>query len=104
MEITYTWYGHATHGLKVGEHRLLIDPYFTDNPSAPIKAEETEADFILISHGHGDHLGDTIEIAERTGALCITNFEIANWLAEKGVMPTVSKSAAVFITPLVISN
>ncbi|MGI6258562.1 MAG: metal-dependent hydrolase [Anaerolineaceae bacterium] len=85
MEITYTWYGHATHGLKVGEHRLLIDPYFTDNPSAPIKAEETEADFILISHGHGDHLGDTIEIAERTGALCITNFEIANWLAEKGV-------------------
>ena len=85
METIYTWYGHATHGLKVGEHRLLIDPYFTGNPSAPITAQAAEADFILISHGHGDHVGDTVEIAKRSGALCIANFEIANWLASKGL-------------------
>lgn len=85
METIYTWYGHATHGLKVGEHRLLIDPYFTGNPSAPITALEAEADFILVSHGHGDHVGDTVEIAKRSGALCVANFEIANWLASKGL-------------------
>jgi L-ascorbate metabolism protein UlaG (beta-lactamase superfamily) len=48
--------------------RLLMDPFFTGNPAAPINADEPAADFILVSHGHGDHVGDAIAIAKRTGA------------------------------------
>ena len=85
MESIYTWYGHATHGITVGEHRLLIDPYFTGNPAASATAEEVEAEFILITHGHGDHIGDAVSIARRTDALCISNAEICSWLRSKGL-------------------
>ena len=81
----FTWYGHATLGLETDGHKLLIDPFFTDNPSAPVTADEMEANFILVSHGHGDHVGDTVSIAERTDALVISNFEIANWFETQGV-------------------
>ena len=81
----FTWYGHATHGLDTDGHKLLIDPFFTDNPSATITADEAEASFILVSHGHGDHVGDAIPIAKRTGATVISNFEIANWFSTQGV-------------------
>ena len=81
----FTWYGHATLGLDTDGHKLLIDPYFTDNPSATITADEAEASFILVSHGHGDHVGDAIPIAKRTGATVISNFEIANWFSTQGV-------------------
>lgn len=85
MDIQLTWYGHATLGLKIGEHRLLVDPFFSGNPAASTGADQIAADFILVSHGHGDHVGDTVAIAKRTGALAISNFEIANWLESKGV-------------------
>ena len=85
MKTIYTWYGHATHGLHIGRHKLLIDPYFTGNPVASAAADEVDADFILITHGHGDHIGDTEAIAKRTGALCISNFEISAWLEKKGL-------------------
>lgn len=85
MKTIYTWYGHATHGLQVGGHKLLIDPYFTGNPVASAAANQVDADFILITHGHGDHIGDTEAIAKRTGALCISNFEISAWLEKKGL-------------------
>jgi L-ascorbate metabolism protein UlaG (beta-lactamase superfamily) len=85
METIYTWYGHATHGLKVGEHKLLIDPFFTGNPVASAAANEVDADYILITHGHNDHIGDTEPIAKRTGALCISNSEISDWLENKGL-------------------
>ena len=85
METIYTWYGHATHGLTVGDHRILIDPFFTGNPAASIQAEKVVADYILITHGHGDHIGDTDSIARRTGALCISNAEISAWLRNKGL-------------------
>jgi len=81
----FTWYGHATLGLETDGHKLLIDPFFTDNPSATITADETDASFILVSHGHGDHVGDTIPIAKRTGATVISNFEIASWFSTQGV-------------------
>jgi len=81
----FTWYGHATLGLETDGHKLLIDPFFTDNPSAPVTVDEMEANFILVSHGHGDHVGDTVSIAERTDALVISNFEIANWFETQGV-------------------
>jgi L-ascorbate metabolism protein UlaG (beta-lactamase superfamily) len=85
MSVKVTWFGHAAFGLEVDEHKILIDPFLTDNPTATVTAENVEADFILISHGHGDHIGDTVAIAKRSGALVISNFEIANWLTQQGV-------------------
>ena len=79
MSVTLTWYGHGTMGLVIDDYKILIDPYFTDNPAAPVSAQKVEADFILVSHGHGDHVGDTVDIAKRTGATVICNFELANW-------------------------
>ena len=78
-----TWYGHATFGMQIGEFQLLIDPFFSHNPVSPIKAEETEADYILITHGHFDHVGDSEEIAKRCNSTIIANAEIAGWLAKK---------------------
>jgi L-ascorbate metabolism protein UlaG (beta-lactamase superfamily) len=83
VEITY--HSHACFGITVGETRLLIDPFLNDNPLADVSASEVEADYVLVSHGHGDHVGDTVEIAQRTGATTISNFEIHNWLLEQGV-------------------
>ena len=71
MSFTYTWYGHGTHGVETGGYKVLIDPFFTDNPTASTTAEKVEADFIVVSHGHGDHIADAIEIAQRTGAISI---------------------------------
>ncbi len=85
MAFKYTWYGHGTHGIETEGHKVLIDPFFTDNPAASTTADEVKADFIVISHGHGDHIGDAIKIAERTGALVISNFEITNWLGGQGL-------------------
>ena len=57
---TLTWYGHATLGLETAGKKLLIDPYFTDNPSATTTADEVTADYILVTHGHGDHLSPAL--------------------------------------------
>jgi L-ascorbate metabolism protein UlaG (beta-lactamase superfamily) len=80
-----TWYGHATLGLETEGKKILIDPFFEGNPVCCVTAENAEADFILVTHGHGDHIGDAIPIAKRTGALIISNFEIAGWLEKQGV-------------------
>ncbi len=82
---TLTWYGHATLGLETGGQHILVDPFFSGNPSATISPDKVKADFILVTHGHGDHVGDTVAIAKRTGALVISNFEIATWLGNQGV-------------------
>lgn len=83
-----TWYGHATLGLEIEGRHVLIDPFFSGNPSASVTADKVAADYILITHGHGDHVGDTVAIAKRTGATVISNFEICNWLAGQGVANT----------------
>jgi len=88
MSTKYIWYGHGTSGLETAGHNVLVDPFFTDNPAASTTADEVEADFIIVSHGHGDHIADAVAIAERTGALTISNFEIANWLNAQGVEKT----------------
>lgn len=85
MPLTFTFYGHAAIGLEVSGTHLLIDPFLSRNPKASISAEKVPADYILVTHGHGDHLGDTIAIAKRTGATVISNAEICNWLEEKGI-------------------
>ncbi len=82
---TLTWYGHATLGLETGGYKILIDPFFSGNPAAAVSAETVAADFILVTHGHGDHIGDTAAIARRTGALVISNYEIATWLGNQGL-------------------
>ncbi len=84
MSTKLTWYGHAALGLENGGTRILVDPFLTGNPVAAITADKVPADYILISHGHGDHVGDTEAIAKRTGATIISNFEIAEWFEKKG--------------------
>ena len=85
---TLTWYGHAALGLETGGYKIVVDPFLKENPAASISPDAVEADYILISHGHEDHVGDSIEIAKRTGAMVISNDEIANWFAAKGVEKT----------------
>jgi L-ascorbate metabolism protein UlaG (beta-lactamase superfamily) len=80
-----TWYGHACVFIKTEGIRLLIDPFLTGNALSPIRADAVETDYILVSHGHSDHVGDTVSIARRCGATVITNFEIQNWLLAQGV-------------------
>jgi L-ascorbate metabolism protein UlaG (beta-lactamase superfamily) len=88
MTTKLTWHGHATLGLETGGYRLIIDPFFTGNPAASLSPEAVEADFILVSHGHGDHVGDGVAIAKRTDAMVISNFEIASWFEGQGVQKT----------------
>lgn len=85
METRLTFLGHSAFSLETSGFIILIDPFLSRNPQAMISAEEVKADFILVSHGHGDHLGDTVPIAKRTGALVICNAEIGDWLDEQGV-------------------
>ncbi len=85
MSTEVTWYGHAAIGIKTAGGFILVDPYFSGNPQASTQADTLEPDFILVTHGHGDHLGDTLEIARRCGAVVISNSEIRDWLNQRGV-------------------
>ena len=80
---TLRWLGHSCLLFESGGKHVLIDPFLTGHPKAAMKAADVPADFILISHGHSDHVGDAAEISERTGATIIANYEIATWLQEK---------------------
>ncbi len=83
--ITLTWYGHSIIGLETELNKLLIDPYFTGDPAASTVADNVSADYILVTHGHNDHLGDTVGIAKRSGAITISNVEISIWLEKQGL-------------------
>jgi L-ascorbate metabolism protein UlaG (beta-lactamase superfamily) len=85
MSVKLTWLSHACFLIETNRAKLLTDPFLTGNPLAPVKADQVQADYILISHGHGDHVGDAVDIAKRTGATVISNFEIQNWLSRQGV-------------------
>ncbi len=80
-----TWLGHSCFSIATGKHTLLVDPFLDDNPTAPVKSDAVKADFILITHGHFDHISDAVKIAKRTGATTISNFEISQWLGKQGV-------------------
>ena len=81
-----TFYGHATFSVDVQGKKILFDPFFSGNPAANgVSADTIEADFIFVSHGHGDHTADLVSIAKRTGATCIASAEIASWLHQQGV-------------------
>uniref|UniRef100_A0A7C4KYL2 UPF0173 metal-dependent hydrolase ENT17_02755 n=1 Tax=Bellilinea caldifistulae TaxID=360411 RepID=A0A7C4KYL2_9CHLR len=85
MGLKITWFGHAALGLETGGYRLLVDPFLSGNPAATTSPESVSADFVLITHGHGDHVGDAVQIAKRSNAMVISNFEICNWIAKQGV-------------------
>lgn len=85
MATTLTWLGHAAFALEIGGLHVLVDPFLADNPQASVKPDAPPADFILVSHGHGDHVGDALAIAKRTGATLISNAEISGWFAKRGI-------------------
>jgi L-ascorbate metabolism protein UlaG (beta-lactamase superfamily) len=82
-----TWFGHSAFRVEFGSSVILIDPFFTGNPSfkGDVAEAAAGATHILITHGHGDHVGDTLEIAKSTGAKVVTNYDLAMWLSSQGV-------------------
>lgn len=79
-----TYLGHSAFALELAKARLLIDPFLSGNPRARAKQEDLDADYILLTHGHPDHVGDGIAIARRTGATIIAPFELATWCQGQG--------------------
>ena len=77
--------GHAAFALEHDGKTVLIDPFLTGNPKAAASADDIAADAILLTHGHGDHYGDTVAIAKRTGATVVAITEIAGEIGEEGV-------------------
>lgn len=76
--------GHSCVTINQGDHKLIIDPYITDNPCASCKADEIDAKWVLVTHGHGDHIGDAMSIAKKNNATIIANFEICNLVGGEG--------------------
>jgi L-ascorbate metabolism protein UlaG (beta-lactamase superfamily) len=84
MKLTY--FGHACFAVEIAGTTLLFDPFITPNELAKsVDVDAVPADFILLTHGHADHVADAVRIAQRTGATVIANFEVANWIGAQGV-------------------
>jgi len=83
--VRVVWYGHACWSIEGDKATILIDPFITGNPEAPTTADKVKADYIIVTHGHGDHIGDAVDIAKRTGAKVISNYEITSYCQTKGV-------------------
>jgi L-ascorbate metabolism protein UlaG (beta-lactamase superfamily) len=80
------WLGHSCFELTDGEHSVLVDPFLAPgNPSAPVGPDEVDPTHILLTHGHGDHLGDAVDLAKRTGAEVVAITELARWLERQGI-------------------
>jgi L-ascorbate metabolism protein UlaG (beta-lactamase superfamily) len=87
MRITY--YGHACFGARIAGKDLLFDPFITQNELArSVDVQAVPADYILVSHGHFDHVADAADIARRTGATLISNYEVATWFGTQGLEKT----------------
>ena len=81
-----TFYGHSTVMVEVGGSKILFDPFITPNEKAAhIDINTLKPDYILISHGHGDHVADAVAIAQNSGATVVSNFEIVNWFGAQGI-------------------
>ena len=84
MKVNYL--GHSTFLFEIAGKKVLIDPFITPNELAShIKVDEIECDYILVTHGHSDHVADLIPIAKRTGAKVVSSFEIIDWLGKQGI-------------------
>lgn len=82
MKITY--HGHSCVQIESGDKSLIIDPFLQGNPLATVKPEEIKVNYVLLTHGHGDHVGDAEQIAKANNATIITTFELATYLGWKG--------------------
>lgn len=84
MKVTY--YGHSCFGVQAHGKHLLFDPFVTANPLArAVDANKIPADYIFISHAHDDHMADAVDIAKRTKAKVVANFEVVEWLVKQGL-------------------
>jgi L-ascorbate metabolism protein UlaG (beta-lactamase superfamily) len=88
MTTQLTWLGHGSWAIRTPAHDVLLDPFLDDSPTAPTKSHQVKADYILVSHGHFDHVADVPKIAARTGATVIATFEICEWFGKQGVKKT----------------
>lgn len=77
------FHGHSFLEIKTGNHNILIDPFISGNPMCDVKPDDLKCDYIILTHGHGDHFGDCIQIAERNDATIIATAELANIVGEK---------------------
>lgn len=84
-KVELTWLGHSCFQIEVSGKTVLIDPFITDNPKARVRADDLEPDIIAVTHGHSDHLGDTVSIAQRTGCTVVCIHEISQYLKQKGI-------------------
>ncbi len=88
MSLSFTWLGHSAFLFEIDGHKMLLDPFLTGNPLAPRSADEIACDIIFLTHAHGDHIGDAVPIAKRTGAKIVSNHEIASWADRQGAPST----------------
>src|SRR4051794_27350591 len=85
MAVDVRWLGHSAFELTAGDTNVLVDPFLTGNPKAAVSADDVNPDVILLTHGHADHLGDTVDIAKRTGAPVVAITELAAEIGDQGV-------------------
>lgn len=83
--ITLTWHGHSAFAITTPRHSILIDPWFDGNPSAKVTSDTIQADLVLVTHDHGDHVGQALEICKRTGASLGCIVELAAKLKAQGL-------------------
>lgn len=88
MATELTWLGHNTWLIATQGQRILLDPFLDASPTAPRTAAEVDAEFVLVSHGHFDHVADAAAIAIRCAATVVANFEVCEWLSKRGVQHT----------------